>query len=276
MSSEALSWALEQPLGGAKKIVLLGIANHADRFGRNAWPSVDTLAMYAHVDPRSVTRAIAALEREGYVQREIGQGGTRAMKDHFRPNLYHLNMEPRNRGGGDTQVTPGGDTSVGGGGDTQVTRGVTPMSPPGGDTSVTQTTNEPPLGIPPLPPTGGAPGFDQVFAEYPRQTERDRALRVWQELQPSEALARQVVQSIRAWRLDPSWQREGGRFVPRLWRWLRDRRWEDVPGIAPAPRIATEPRAPEAPAVPPSPEVRAKMRELLERAGRKTGSEVAA
>lgn len=275
MSSEALSWALEQPLGGAKKIVLLGIANHADRFGRNAWPSVDTLAMYAHVDPRSVTRAIAALEREGYLEREIGQGGTRAMKDHFRPNLYHLKMERKEVVGGDTQVTPGGDTSVGGGGDTSVTRGVTPMSPPGGDTSVTQTTNEPHLRIPPQPPTGGAPGFDEVFAEYPRQTERDRALQEWQQLQPSAELAGQMVQAIRAWRLDPSWQREGGRFVPRLWRWLRDKRWEDVPGIAPAPSVAAAPRAPDTPAAPPPPEVREKIGKLLAEAGRRKPAEVA-
>lgn len=261
-------------LKGADKLVMIGIADVANDEGVG-WIKVADLAEWASITPRSVSRILARLEADGYIERRIGMGGFRDHIEALRPNLYTILPEPSKEHEElstgvtrvsslppDTCVIPPPDTCV------------TP--PP--DTCVIPHNNDQQRlnNHSPLPPKGGAPGFDQVFAEYPRQTERDRALRVWQELQPSEELARQVVQSIRAWRLDPSWQREGGRFVPRLWRWLRDRRWEDVPGIAPAPRVATEPRAPGAPAVPPSPEVRAKMRELLERAGRKSGSEVAA
>jgi hypothetical protein len=284
MSHEATSWALEQPVGGTKKIVLIGIGSHADRHGRNAWPSVDTLALYANVDPRSVQRAIAELVAEGYVIREVGAGGLRNMRDSSRPNLYHLNLDrpnprfDRNPGEvvhrGDASVTPGGDASVIGGGDASVTGGVTPVSPPGGDASVTLTTIEPSGLTTPLPPKGGAPGFYAVFAEYPRQTAKAKALRMWQAIDPDAATQQAMLQSIRAWRLDPSWQREQGRFVPQLWKWLRERRWEDVPGIAPAPAVCTEPRAPQAPSVPPPPAVRAQLQAILAAAGRTRKAEV--
>jgi hypothetical protein len=122
---------------------------------------------------------------------------------------------------------------------------------------------------------GGAPGFDAVFAEYPRQTAKAKALRFWQQLQPDAGTQQAMLQAIRAWRVDPSWQREQGRFIPQLWKWLRDKRWQDVPGIAPAPSVAAAPRAPEAPAAPPPPEVREKIGKLLAEAGRRKPAEVA-
>ena len=92
MSFESVAWALEQPIGGTQKILLLGIASHADKFGDNAWPSIETLAKYAYVDPRSVQRCIGELIRLGYVVREINEGGSRKTAPHMRPNLYRLNM----------------------------------------------------------------------------------------------------------------------------------------------------------------------------------------
>lgn len=283
MSFEATSWALEQPIGGTKKIVLIGIASHADRSGRNAWPSIETLALYAHVDPRSVQRAIVELMQAGYLEREISAGGTVNMRDWKRPNLYHLSMArtpgpaDRNPGQvihrGDASVTPTGDASVRGGGDASVTGGVTPVSPPGGDASVTRSPFNHPIESTPLPPTGGAPGFDQVYSAYPRQSARIKAFRFWQLLQPSDDLQREMLRSIAQWRSDGAWQREGGRFIPLLWKWLRDRGWEDVPGIAPAPRSEPRPPEPQAPSAPPSAAVRAKMRELLNTAGRRPKQE---
>jgi hypothetical protein len=44
MSVEAMAWALRVPIGGSAKVVLLGLANHADPDGGQAWPCVDTLA----------------------------------------------------------------------------------------------------------------------------------------------------------------------------------------------------------------------------------------
>lgn len=95
MSIEAMSWALEQPVSGTKKVVLIGISSHADKFGGNAWPSVSTLAGYAYVSNRAVQQAIAELETDGYLFREFNEGGSKKLPDHLRPNLYTLHLEAK-------------------------------------------------------------------------------------------------------------------------------------------------------------------------------------
>lgn len=92
MSFESVAWALEQPVGGTQKIILIGIASHADRYGDNAWPSIETLAKYAAVNIRNARQAINALVESNYIFREINGGGSRKTLPHMRPNLYRLNM----------------------------------------------------------------------------------------------------------------------------------------------------------------------------------------
>ena len=92
---------------------------------------------------------------------------------------------------------------------------------------------------------------------------------MWHAIAPDAATQQAMRQAIRTWRQDPAWQREHGRFIPQLWKWLRERRWEDVAGIAPPPAVRTEPRAPQEPAAAPTAEVRAQMQAILAAAGRK-------
>jgi hypothetical protein len=116
---------------GTAKVVLLGIANHDGDGG--AWPSIDTLARYANVDPRSVKRAIRTLEELGEVVVHLNDGGTRSTRNDQRPNRYELTVPRR----GDASVTaPRGDAGVRDGvtpassrGDAGVRDGVTPASP---------------------------------------------------------------------------------------------------------------------------------------------------
>lgn len=68
MSIEAISWALNKaaiPHGrrdaSSLAIVLVGLANHADPDGRNAFPAVSTLARYTRLSERSVQYALRAL-----------------------------------------------------------------------------------------------------------------------------------------------------------------------------------------------------------------------
>jgi hypothetical protein len=65
---EAISWALNKaaiPHGrrdaSSLAIVLVGLANHADPDGRNAFPAVSTLARYTRLSERSVQYALRAL-----------------------------------------------------------------------------------------------------------------------------------------------------------------------------------------------------------------------
>lgn len=119
MSFEAVSWALEAPVSGTQKVLLIGVASHADRYGDNAWPSIETLARYAYVDARSVQRAIGELVKAGFLYRDVNGGGSRQTASHMRPNLYRLNMAKTHAAHPltpasppDTSVTPPPDTSV--------------------------------------------------------------------------------------------------------------------------------------------------------------------
>ncbi|HEX7308746.1 helix-turn-helix domain-containing protein [Lentzea sp.] len=69
MSLEALDWALNRaPIPRDRRdasslaVVLLGLANHADPHGRNAFPAVSTLVRYTRLSERSVQYALRALE----------------------------------------------------------------------------------------------------------------------------------------------------------------------------------------------------------------------
>lgn len=102
VSVEAMTWALDvTEVRGTEKLVLLGIANHADKHGGNAWPSVETLARYAGVHERGVQRAIEALIQRGLVVRHLNAGGSRKQRPDRAPNLYELDLS---RGG--ARATP--------------------------------------------------------------------------------------------------------------------------------------------------------------------------
>lgn len=89
MSVEHLAAALHHSRAkGTAKLVLLGIANHAGDGG--AWPSVATLARYANVTTRNVTKALASLQSLGEIRIHYQAGGLADMADHRRPNRYDV------------------------------------------------------------------------------------------------------------------------------------------------------------------------------------------
>lgn len=86
-----MSWVLHHsPATGTDKVILLGIANHADSDGGNAWPSVATLATYARVSQRTVQESLRRLTAAGHLSVELQAGGTRQTRADRRPNLYTI------------------------------------------------------------------------------------------------------------------------------------------------------------------------------------------
>lgn len=70
-----MAWVLESSASKyGDRLVLLSIANHCDRFGREAWPLQKTIALEAGVTPREVVRAIQALEALGELKVIKGAG----------------------------------------------------------------------------------------------------------------------------------------------------------------------------------------------------------
>lgn len=69
MSVQAVGWVMEQPVPPAAKLVLVSIANHADRVGRNAWPSQESIAIESTMGERTVRRHVLWLEEHGWIVR---------------------------------------------------------------------------------------------------------------------------------------------------------------------------------------------------------------
>lgn len=89
MSVESVALVLNYSRAtGRDKLVLVGIANHDGDGG--AWPSLDTLMVYASASRRSVQRSIDALVELGELEVVKNAGGQRDTRNDRRPNLYRI------------------------------------------------------------------------------------------------------------------------------------------------------------------------------------------
>ena len=98
MSIEAIHWALntapiptDRKDASALAMVLIGLANHADPTGADAFPAVERLMAYGRMSRRTVQRALRSLEELGL----ISQGDTRYRdakigRPDQRPQCYNL------------------------------------------------------------------------------------------------------------------------------------------------------------------------------------------
>jgi hypothetical protein len=79
VSVQAITWVLENcPAKYGARLILLSIANHADRYGQNAWPSMASIAREAGLSTRQVERMVPHLARMGWLRVEPrgGPNGT--------------------------------------------------------------------------------------------------------------------------------------------------------------------------------------------------------
>lgn len=146
MSLEATVWALKYapPMPPQLLGTLFGLADHADKHGRGAYPSVRTLAAYTCKTERSVQRDLKELLKHGLI-RDGDQTAAAHIPAERRPHVYDLAMErtvPGGRAGDDeatrtSRVTLTSSRARGGrktAGQHQVgvtpTSGVTPTTPP--------------------------------------------------------------------------------------------------------------------------------------------------
>lgn len=82
ISIQAISWVLEHSRSRlGPRHVLISIANHADRLGNNAYPSLETIGLEARLTSRQVARALPLLVALGELEifhaaGQKGRGGT--------------------------------------------------------------------------------------------------------------------------------------------------------------------------------------------------------
>src|SRR5205823_5358968 len=81
------------------KLVAVVLAEHAGRgSGGVSWPSIDTIACLAGIDPRNVRRHIAILVEAGWILPISSRKGGRAKSTHYRLNVETMRAEMKKRG----------------------------------------------------------------------------------------------------------------------------------------------------------------------------------
>lgn len=127
MSVQAIAWVLSETPELPPHLLgtLIGLANHAGEDGRGCYPSVATLARYAHKSERQVQRDLQELLGLGFI-REGDQRFTAHLREDRRPVVYDILIN------GVTPMSPrsvNGVTSVSERGDMERSHGVTSTSP---------------------------------------------------------------------------------------------------------------------------------------------------
>jgi hypothetical protein len=192
-------WSLDH-LEPAEKLVLLAIADFADDQGQ-AWPSIPTLARKSSLSKDTVRRKIRKLSSEGILAMSPRKDKTgRDTSYNFRlfPNIY--------------SDTPQGSTMQGGGLHHAKREG---------------STVQPSFMNHHIEPSKNVCSFDNFWTAYPRKTGKAQALKIWQRLNPSPGTLAEILTALDWQRIQPDWQKDGGRFIPHPSTWLNGRRWED-------------------------------------------------
>ncbi|WP_354399025.1 helix-turn-helix domain-containing protein [Variovorax sp. OAS795] len=242
------------PEGGSEMLLALALADHAHDDGTRIWPSVGELARKTRQSTRTVQRQLQKMVASGWLEMVSTATGRRGSTNEYRVTAAWVagaHLAPR----GD-KVTPHeagevmhagegvihtGDRLTpldeAGRGDTGDARGDTAMSR-GGDTAMSSESSGTVRNRnTPLPPGGGATGFDELWAIYPNHDNRLKAERRYRRMAPNAALQQTMRSAIEAQRLSKRWTKDGGEFVLEFATWLRNERWRDVPRAHGAPSV---------------------------------------
>lgn len=233
------------PEGGSEMLLALALADHAHDDGTRIWPSVGELARKTRQSTRTVQRQLQKMVASGWLELVSTATGRRGSTNEYRVTAsWVAGSDLAPRGDKVTPVEAGevmhaeedvihtGDRLTpleeGVRGDMGDARGDTAMSR-GGDTAMSsESSGTTKNRNTPLPPDGGATGFEEIFAIYPKQRNRAKAERRWRRMSPSIALQRVMHSAIEAQRLSNDWVKDEGRYVPEFATWLRNQGWRDA------------------------------------------------
>jgi hypothetical protein len=228
MSNRCVGAVFERyPAGGGEMLLALALADNAHDDGTHIFPGVASMAAKSRQSVRAVQGHLRRMVEIGWLQVVRNGRGGRGRHAEYRINADWLKgaelapfMGPQNPVDNSIKGAELGTERV----QNDALKGADSRTP----YITTRTVIEPN----PLPPLGGAPGFAEFFAGYPRQVDQAKARREWDRLAPDEQLQGEIARAVKAWIRSPEWQRESGRFIPKPSNWLRGMRWRDVPGTA--------------------------------------------
>lgn len=265
-----MDWALEfaPPMPAQLIATLSGLARHADKKGRNAYPSVGRLAAYACKSERSVQRDLAELRKLGLI-RFGDQSKAAHLPEGKRPDVYDLALEntvpngraakdevtlasrvaltsSRRRGGkkkpssaafpepgtGDVDVTPDVDVT----GDADVADGVTWTSQEGRrgrhPNQKKNLNNEPKDSSAAADSPEDLTEFGNFWLLYPKSRDRPATLAAWKAVVSSGVDPQKITAAAKAYAKEQAGQPL--QFIKLSANWLRDGRYDDDFGPEPS------------------------------------------
>lgn len=225
----------DSDLQTGKKMALLALCDWANDEGGSVYPSIAKLAKRISCSERQAQRIVHLLIDDGLVS-VVGNamGGAPGQSRQYRINvskLFALSMgasvasirpvtPPKQTGDILSPVAAAQKE------DEKEGRRVT-FATETGDMGVTLSPIDPSLNTP-LPPDGGASGFEEFWNAYPKKAAEAKARRLWAKLAPDVALRRVIVDAVRVQSAGANWTKDAGQFVPMPSTWLRDKRWLDT------------------------------------------------
>jgi hypothetical protein len=230
------------PVGGGEMNLALKLADHAHDDGTHIFPGVPSLAKATRQTTRGVEKQLARMVACGWLIPVKNKGGGRGVLVEYRINPAWIKGEPCSgfseqkdeRGSGFEGVdkspkTPNGETQNPELGSQNPERRDIPYIREPSLTVIEPNT--------PLPPTGGErvdSDFERIVAAYPRTTNAGvaKAREIWRTFRPDAALVGVMLAAIERQARSDDWQRDRGRWVPKLSRWLAEQRWLDTHGDA--------------------------------------------
>jgi hypothetical protein len=230
MSIKLMAMVWDSSIQTSQKMALLAMCDWADDEGGSVYPSIAKLAKRISCSERQAQRIVHGLIDDGLVA-VVGNalGGVPGQSRQYRINVKALFALSLGASVGQTKPTSvplgRGDILSPVESDQKQGVGVTPMTPTG-DMGVTLSPLYPSLNTP-LPPDGGASGFEELWNAYPKKAAEAKARRQWDRLAPDLATFRAMVDAVRIQSATENWRKDGGQYVPMLSTWLRDRRWLD-------------------------------------------------
>ncbi|NLT78271.1 MAG: helix-turn-helix domain-containing protein [Planctomycetes bacterium] len=216
-----LGYPQAQKLSAIDKLVLVYLMWRQGE-NRVSWPSLRTIARDLHIERRTCLRSIARLCRAECIEKTSGRCG----RGHS--NRYVVLFSEK---GSACPLLPSKKRSQ-----PDPSKGVilTPQKESGRPLNYNRSNQGTIISAP------SREDFDRVWSVYPKQIGRSDALLLWQKLSPGPELVEQIIDSIRSHAASEQWTRslaeDGGRFIPRLTKFLERRQWEDQPPAKPEPK----------------------------------------
>ena len=162
------------------------------------------------IGERTLQRNLKSLEKLGVIRIEDGDGGSGRRRIYAGINPLHQN--PAKNDG----VTPPKMTGT-----------------PAKNDGENNIENKKEFNNPPKAPQGAAgeiwdpEAFEALWKLYPKKKDKAKAITEWNKLKADRKLMRKMSAALRVQMASEEWQRDNGRAIPYLCRWLSHRRWED-------------------------------------------------